>query len=65
MVAKPKQVIGQVDEPSSQRATLRPPFDPEEFARESERVTVVPPRLEPHDEIEWFELLSEAPDTRG
>lgn len=34
--------------PNSQRATLRPSFDLEEFARQSERVTIPPPAGLPH-----------------
>lgn len=38
-----------VRERPSEAATIRPPFDPQEFARESERVTLPPPARMPSD----------------
>jgi hypothetical protein len=41
--------LGIVRDPISERATVRPPFDPQEFARQSERVTLPPPPKAPSE----------------
>ncbi len=41
--------LGVVREPISERATVRPPFDPQEFARQSERATLPPPAKAPSE----------------
>jgi hypothetical protein len=38
-----------VRETGSEHATVRPPFDPQEFARQSERATLPPPAQTPSD----------------
>jgi hypothetical protein len=38
-----------VRESGSEHATVRPPFDPQEFARQSERVTLPPPPKAPSE----------------
>jgi hypothetical protein len=38
-----------IRESGSDLATVRPPFDPQEFARQSERVTLPPPPKTPSD----------------
>jgi hypothetical protein len=41
--------IAVVRESGSEVVTVRPPFDPQEFARQSERVTLPPPPKAPSD----------------
>ncbi len=38
-----------IRENASDLATVRPPFDPQEFARQSERITMPPPAKTPSD----------------
>jgi hypothetical protein len=38
-----------IRETASDLATVRPPFDPQEFARQSERITMPPPAKTPSD----------------
>jgi hypothetical protein len=49
--SRPKSIrrIAAVRERLSERVTARPPFDPEEFARQSERVTLPPSPKAPSD----------------
>jgi hypothetical protein len=51
--------VTSVTEGASDAATVRPPFDPQEFARETERVTMPPPARAPSDAPE---LVSETLD---
>ena len=48
---RPKSIrrIGAVRESMSELVTVRPPFDPQEFARQSERVTLPPPPKAPSE----------------
>jgi hypothetical protein len=46
---RPKSIRRTVTVRASEAATIRPPFDPQEFARESERATLPPPPRMPSD----------------
>jgi hypothetical protein len=48
-----------VRESAAEAATVRPPFDPQEFARQSERVTLPPPPKAPSDAPELVSATME------
>jgi hypothetical protein len=47
--SRPSRRVAAVHEGASDAATVRPPFDPQEFARETERITMPPPARAPSD----------------
>jgi hypothetical protein len=56
---RPKFVRRTLTARGSQTTTIRPPFDPQEFARESERATVPPPARMPSDAPEVVSSMME------